>query len=86
MLRWVKRALREEGIPIQEEELLKRLRRGDPAGLEELMEQYTSYVCAVAARILPGCPEEWEELATGSCLCATTTMDRPWPGRQRKWD
>ena len=32
------------------------LRRGDPRGLEELMSRYTSYVAAVAARVLPGRP------------------------------
>ena len=48
--------------------MLDRLRRNDPAGLEELMECYTPYVCAVAARILPGCPEEWEELTTETFL------------------
>lgn len=56
------------GITIQEKELLARLRRSDPAGLEELIERYTPYVSAVAARILPGCPEEWEELTAETFL------------------
>ena len=38
------------------------LRRGDPRGLEELMSRYTPYVAAVAARVLPGRPQDWEEL------------------------
>lgn len=85
VLRWVKRALREEGIPIQEEELLKRLRRGDPAGLEELMDQYSAYVCAVAARILPGCPEEWEELAAETFLEAWNRRKTLQPGNLKGW-
>ena len=85
VLRWVKRALREEGIPIQEEELLKRLRRGDPAGLEELMNEYTSYVCAVAARILPRCPEEWEELAAETFLEAWNRRKTLQPGNLKGW-
>lgn len=56
------------GITIQEKELLARLRRSDPAGLEELIERYTPYVSAVAARVLPGCPEEWEELTAETFL------------------
>ena len=34
--------------------MLDRLRRGDPAGLEALMDRYAPLVCAVAARVLPG--------------------------------
>ena len=85
VLRWVKRALREEEISIREEELLQRLRRGDPAGLEELMEQYTSYVCAVAARILPGRPEEWEELAAETFLEAWSRRRTLQPGNLKGW-
>ena len=39
------------------------LRRGDPRGLEELMSRYTPYVAAVAARVLPGRPQDREVLA-----------------------
>ena len=42
--------------------MLGRLHRGDPAGLEALIERYTPYVAAIAARMIPGCPQEWEEL------------------------
>ena len=85
VLRGVKRALREEGIPIGEEELLRLLRRGDPAGLEELMERYTAYVCAVAARILPGRPEEWEELAAETFLEAWNRRRTLRPGNLKGW-
>ena len=55
---------RKEGGNILEEEIVLRLNRGDPAALEALIDCYAPYVCGVAARILPGRPEEWEELAT----------------------
>ena len=46
------------------------LRRGDPRGLEELMSRYTPYVAAVAARVLPGRPQDWEELTADVFLSA----------------
>ena len=33
---------------------MQKLRRGDPAGLEALMDRYTPYLSAIAARVLPG--------------------------------
>lgn len=48
--------LRREAENIDEQEVLKRLHRGDPAGLEALIERYTPYVAAIAARMMPGCP------------------------------
>ena len=41
---------------------MQKLRRGDPAGLEALMDRYTPYLSAIAARVLPGRPQDWEEL------------------------
>ena len=35
----MKRALEKEAVTIQEEEILAKLRRGEAAGLEELMER-----------------------------------------------
>ena len=61
---------RKEAETIDEQEMLERLRRGDPAGLEALIERYIPYVAAIAARILPGCPQEWEELTADVVLCA----------------
>ena len=81
----MKRALEKEAVTIQEEEILAKLRRGEAAGLEELMERYTPYVSAVAARILPGCPEEWEELAAETFLEAWKCRRTLRPGNLKGW-
>ena len=75
----------EEGAAIQEEEIIGRLRRGDPAGLEALMDRYTPFVCAVAARILPGRQEEWEELAADVFLAAWDNRKKLRPGQVKGW-
>ena len=64
---------------------MKRLRRGDPAGLEALMDQYTRYVAAVIARILPGCPQEWEELTADVFLAAWQNRKKLQPGKVKGW-
>ena len=55
------------------------LRRGDPRGLEELMSRYTPYVAAVAARVLPGRPQDWEELTADVFLSAWEHRKAPRP-------
>ena len=75
----------EEGAAIQEEEIIGRLRRGDPAGLEALMDRYTPFVCAVAARILPERQEEWEELAADVFLAAWDNRKKLRPGQVKGW-
>lgn len=77
--------MRREGAVIKEEELVDRLRRGDPAGLEELMDRYAPYVCAVAARILPGRPAEWEELAAEVFLAAWDNRKKLRAGQVKGW-
>lgn len=47
---------------MEDDELVKRLRRGDTAALEALIARYTPYVSAVIARILKDHREDWEEL------------------------
>lgn len=47
---------------MDDEELVKRLQRGDPLALEALIERYTPYASAVIARVLKGHPEDWEVL------------------------
>lgn len=70
---------------IDEQELLRRLCRGDAAGLEELMERYTPYVSAVVARVLPGRPQEWEELTADVFLCAWRERKKLRPGKVKSW-
>ena len=47
---------------MEDEELVKGLRRGDTGALETLIARYTPYVSAVIARILKDHREDWEEL------------------------
>lgn len=70
---------------IDEQELLQRLRRGDTASLEELMERYTAYVAAVVARILPGQPQEWEEVTADVFLCAWRERKKLRTGKVKSW-
>ena len=73
------------GCGVEESELLRLLRRGDPAGLEALIVRYTPYVSAVAARILPGCPREWEEVAADVFWAAWQERKKLQPGRLKGW-
>ena len=61
------------------------LRRGGPRGLEELMSRYTPYVAAVAARVLPGRPQDWEELTTDVFLSAWEHRKALRPEQIRGW-
>ena len=47
---------------MEDDELVKGLRRGDTEALEALIARYTPYVSAVIARILKDRREDWEEL------------------------
>ena len=76
---------RKEGGNILEEEIVLRLNRGDPAALEALIDCYAPYVCGVAARILPGRPEEWEELAGDVFLAAWDNRKKLRPGQVKGW-
>lgn len=73
------------GCGVEESELLRLLHRGDPAGLEALIVRYTPYVSAVAARILPGCPREWEEVAADVFWAAWQERKKLRPGRLKGW-
>lgn len=65
--------------------MLRRLHRGDPAGVEALIERYTPYVAAIAARMIPGCPQEWEELTADVFLCAWRERKKLQPGKVKSW-
>ena len=49
------------------------------------MERYTPYVAAIAARILPGSPQEWEELTADVFLCAWRERKKLQPGKIKSW-
>lgn len=74
-----------EVAAIQEEEILKKLRRGDPAALEALMDRYTPYVAAIAARVLPGQPREWEEIISDVFLAAWDNRRKLQTGKVKGW-
>ena len=76
---------RGEGTDIQDEEIIARLRRGDLEALEAMMDRYTSLVCAVAARILPNCPQEWEEVASDVFLAAWDNRKKLRAGQVKGW-
>jgi len=54
--------LEKGGYHLEDEELVRRLRRGDTAALESFILQYTPYVSAIIARVLKNRKEDWEEL------------------------
>ena len=53
--------------------------------LEAMMDRYTSLVCAVAARILPNCPQEWEEVASDVFLAAWDNRKKLRAGQVKGW-
>ena len=65
--------------------MLHKLRRGDPEGLAALMERYTPYVSAIAARMLSGRPQEWEELTADVFLAAWENRRKLQEGKVKGW-
>lgn len=63
--------------------LVKRLRRGDAAALEEAIRIYTPYVSAIVARVLPGCREDWEEVTADVFLALWDNRDKVRSGQLR---
>ena len=72
---------------MDENRILDRLRRGDPAALEKLMDRYLPYVSAVVWNILRGTlqPEDAEEVASDVFLAAWEHADALRPGHIRGW-
>ena len=64
---------------------MQKLRRGDPAGLEALMDRYTPYLSAIAARVLPGRPQDWEELTADVFLAAWENRRKLQPEKVKGW-
>ena len=72
---------------MREETILRKMRAGDPAGLEALMDRYLSYVSAVVWNILRGSmsPEDGEETASDVFLAAWEQAGELQPGRVKAW-
>ena len=72
---------------MREETILRKLRAGDPAGLEALMDRYLPYVSAVVWNILRGrmSPEDGEEAASDVFLAAWDQAEDLRPGQVKAW-
>ncbi len=64
---------------------MQKLRLEDPAGLEALMDRYTPYLSAIAARVLPGRPQDWEELTADVFLAAWENRRKLQPEKVKGW-
>lgn len=73
------------GNPLTEKELVKSLRRGDLAALEELLGRYTPYVSSVISRILRGRHADVEELTADVFLAAWDNRDKLRPGQVKSY-
>lgn len=72
---------------MKEESILRKMRSGDPAGLEALMERYIPYVSTVCWNILQGhmTKEDAEEVASDVFLAAWNHPDDIRPGKAKAW-
>ena len=43
---------------MEEQELLRRMGRGDTAALEEAMDRHMAFACGLADSVPPGCPRK----------------------------
>ena len=73
---------------LEERELLRRLRRGDPSALEELMDRDMGFACGLAGSVLRGRPRDAEEVVSDAFLAPVgarraggTGQAPPWLGR-----
>ena len=70
-----------------EQIMIKRIRARDPAGLEALMERYTSYVAAIVWNILRFSmqPEDAEEVVSDVFLAAWNQAEDLQSGKVKAW-
>ena len=72
---------------MKEETILQKMRRGDPAGLQALMDCYIPYVSAVVWNILRGAmaKEDAEEVVSDVFLAAWEQATDISPGKAKAW-
>ena len=72
---------------MRDEVILQKIRSGDPAGLEALMERYLPYVSAVVWNILRNAmpPEDGEEVVSDVFLAAWRQPEALRPGLVKAW-
>ena len=68
---------------MEEGELIRRMKRGDPAALEALMDQDMASACGVASSILRDAPRDVEEVVSDSFLALWNNAHKLVPGRVR---
>ena len=68
---------------MEEGELIRRMKRGDPAALEALMDRDMAFACGVASSILWDAPRDVEEIVSDSFLARWNNAHRVVPGRVR---
>lgn len=72
---------------MREEAILRKMRSGDPAGLEKLMERYIPYVSAIVWNILRGCmtAQDAEEVVSDVFLAAWNQAEEIQPAFTKAW-
>lgn len=72
---------------MREEVILRKMRQGDPDGLEALMDRYIPYVSAIVWNILRGCmpKEDAEEVVSDVFLSAWNQASDLKPGFVKQW-
>ena len=72
---------------MRDEQILRKMRSGDPAGLEKLMDRYIPYVSAVVWGILRYAMsvEDAEEVVSDVFLAAWEQCGEIYPGRVKSW-
>ena len=70
---------------MEERELLRRMRRGDTAALEEVIDCHMAFACGLAGSILRGSPRDAEEVVSDAFLALWEHVGQIQPGRLRPW-
>lgn len=68
---------------MEEGELIRRMKQGDPSALEALMDRDMIFACGVASTILRGSPQDVEEVVSDSFLALWDNVSRLVPGKLR---
>ena len=68
---------------MEEGELIRRMKRGDPAALEALMDRDMAFACGVASSILRDAPRDVEEVVSDSFLALWNNAHKLVPGPVR---
>ena len=70
---------------MEEQELLRRMGRGDTAALEEAMDRHMAFACGLAGSVLQGYPRDAEEVVSDAFLALWEHAGQVEPGKLRPW-